>query len=142
MTFLSELRFASALVYSRNGGSAAAAKSRELRDRLKRGDRVLIDAAAGRIAEWLSADLLEEFFGSDAILVPVPGNGITPITPRRSRHAKGGLWIARDLCGAIHEHGHGAGGWPGLRRTRAVPKSAFAAPGQRPTLRRHHETMA
>ena len=32
--------------------------------------------------------------------------------------------------------------WPTLQRTRAVPKSAFAAPGQRPEVQFHVESLA
>lgn len=91
MSFLSELAFASALVYSKRGSSAEAEKSRELRDRLRRGDPVLIECAAQRLATWFDAQVLDQFFGTDVILVPVPGSAAMPKKRPRAGAATGGL---------------------------------------------------
>lgn len=140
--FPSEVRFASALVYSKGGLSSAARTSREVRDRIKRGEPRILAAASSRIPTWFAAEVLNEFFGSDVILVPMPGSGVLPEKlPRRIHGFASPLWVARDLCVALHACGLGAEVWDGLRRVRAVAKSAFAAPGQRPTVRQHYHSM-
>ncbi len=80
----------------------------------------------------MDSPLLAGFFGATDILVPVPGS--EPCTP-------GGVWAAEDLAIALVNEGIGAAAWPGLRRARAVRKSATAAPGARPTVSRHYESF-
>ncbi|MFY9340951.1 MAG: hypothetical protein WAT39_00585 [Planctomycetota bacterium] len=144
MSFLSELRFASALVYTKNGSSTVAEKSRRMRDSIKRGDPVILVEAAKRLAAWLPADVRDEFLGPDVILIPAPGSTVLgrPPPPPRGQAAALPLWIPLNICRAMREQGLGAEVWEGLRRTKSVPKSAFAGRGERPTLQLHYETMA
>ncbi len=137
MSFPAELPFATALVYSKHGPSPTAAKSRRVRDALGRGDPKVISAAVARLAGWFDRAEFELFFGADVILVPAPGSAVLPKGP-----AARAIRTPRDLCLAIRDAGHGAEVREALRRTQTVPKSAFAMPGQRPTLQRHWETMA
>jgi predicted amidophosphoribosyltransferase len=76
--------------------------------------------------------LLAGFFATSDVLVPVPG-----CAPSMT----GGLWAAKHLAVALLNEGLGGAAWPGLRRVRAVRKSATAAPGERPTVYRHYESF-
>jgi len=76
---------------------------------------------------------LAGFFRATDVLVPVPGS--TPYT-------HGGTWAAALLADALVHEGVGAVAWRGLHRICAVPKSATAAPGARPTVARHYESFA
>ena len=76
---------------------------------------------------------IASFFPAAAILVPVPGS-----SPSARRHAT----PSARLAVALMEHGLGKGIWFGLRRVRAVRKSATAARGARPSLRTHFDTIS
>ncbi|MDP9064821.1 MAG: hypothetical protein M3O06_03020 [Pseudomonadota bacterium] len=75
---------------------------------------------------------LAGFFRSGALLVPVPGS-----RPSVFGAVSGPALLAR----ALFTEGLGAGVWSGLRRVRAVPKSATATPGARPTAQIHYESL-
>ena len=75
---------------------------------------------------------LAGFFGAADVLVPVPG-----CAPSMT----GGSWAAEHLAVALLNEGLGGAAWPGLRRVRAVRKSATAAPGERPTVSLHYESF-
>jgi hypothetical protein len=128
---IGELSFASFYVYSPGGARAA---SRLLCALIKAGHvKTLVDRAIQADAEALGISSLASFFPSAAILVPVPGS-------RPS--AWGRATPSGRLAVALWEHGIGKGIWFGLRRVRAVPKSATAARGARPSLRTHFDTIA
>jgi len=125
-----ELPFASCYVYS---PSDARAASRLLCVSIKTGHmKALVDRAiqADQACRSLS---LATFFPAAAILVPVPGS---------SPSAWGRATPSGRLAIALREHGFGNGIWFGLRRVRAVRKSATAARGARPSLRAHFDTIA
>lgn len=126
---LPELTFASLLVYSPRGQSAISSVSRRLRDAIKRGDESVITDAA-RIARENS--LLAGFFG-DAMLVPCPRSAPL-IEP-------GALWPGRLIASALAQAGLGGPVVLSLERVRAVPKSAFQTPGERPNALTHFETI-
>jgi predicted amidophosphoribosyltransferase len=75
---------------------------------------------------------LAGFFGAGDVLVPVPG---CKPKVRRAR------WAAADLAEALVQEGLGTRAWPGLRRVRAVCKSATAAPPARPTVALHYDSF-
>jgi hypothetical protein len=138
VSLLSEVPFASALVYSPRGQSEESKRSRErLRDPLKRGDVMLMQLLAERLRSFLlrsvQPDIVEEFLGSDVVLVPVPRSA--PLTTQDA------LWPARVLSEALVRGGMGERVLPCLVRAEAVSKSAFAGSGERPGPRRHYETM-
>ena len=62
-------------------------------------------------------------------LVPVPGRA-----PRRGTDT---LWVPERICQALLRAGLGSEVWPTLQRVTAAPKSAFAAPGERPEIQVH-----
>jgi hypothetical protein len=125
----SPLEFASVYVYSKRGESEQAIQARRIRDRLKQGFPDALAGAARRI-ESLQAPggPLAGWFGADAILVPAPGSA--PLVA-------GGLWVPERFCIELLKHGVGGSVEPLIRRTAAVPKSAYSASGSRPSVERH-----
>lgn len=131
---LSEVPFAAALVYSPRGQTAASRKSREqIRDPLKRGDSRFLVSVSEHLRQRLPGDLVEAFLAPDVVLVPVPR--------RAPLHGKDALWPAKLLAEALLRGGLGARLLPSLQRTTAVPKSALAAPGDRPEPAHHYDSM-
>lgn len=107
--------------------------SRLLRERLKAGDARFMRKYALRVREQASrSPPLAGFFGATDVLVPVPGS---------APHAAGQFWAAQDLAAALIEEGLGGVAWSGLRRVRAVHKSATAPPGERPTVDLHYASF-
>ncbi len=135
---LSELRFASHFAYSPRGTSEPAVRSREIRDLLKQNRRVTpsltaTELLARRVREAVDRGDYGGYFDPAAVLVPAP---------RSSRLLPGALWPSLELADAMIGEGLGARVLPCLERTEAVPKAAFAAPGQRPTALDHYRTIA
>ena len=126
--------YASCYVCSPTGTGTVCERSRLLRSLLKAGDAGFMVKYALRVRQQATdSPLLAGFFGTTDVLVPVPGSA--PCTA-------GGVWAAEHLAVALVNEGLGAAAWPGLRRARAVRKSATAAPGERPTVSRHYESFA
>jgi hypothetical protein len=128
------ITFASCYVYSPTGLGAVCERSRLLRALLKAGDANFIRKYACRVRQQAEdSTQLAGFFGAADVLVPVPGS-----TP----YIAGNLWAAEHLAVALLNAGLGGAAWCGLRRVRAVRKSATAAPGTRPTVSVHYESFA
>ena len=126
-----EVSFASSYVYSPSDFSAP---SRLLRVSVKSGRVKALVAQAIR-GDGLApqSPSLVRFFPADATLVPVPG----------SRPSLGVRETAAErLAVTLLKQGLGRRIWFGLRRVRAVPKSATAAPGARTSVQTHYDTMA
>ncbi len=130
---IDRLPFATPLVYSTQGQSAESIHSRELRDRIKRGDRKLLRQIGAHVAQLVVEGKFPNFFGSDITLVPVPGHA--PLAP-------GAISTPQRIAMALHENGLGAEVVPLLERRQRVQKSAFAAPHERPRARDHYESLA
>jgi predicted amidophosphoribosyltransferase len=108
-------------------------RSRLLRALLKAGDATFMRKYAVRVRQQAKdSPLLAGFFDATDVLVPVPGS---------APYIAGGLWAAEHLAVALVNEGLGAAAWTGLRRVRAVRKSATAAPGERPTVNLHYESF-
>jgi predicted amidophosphoribosyltransferase len=126
------LTYASCYVYSPAGEGAICERSRLLRALLKEGDAHFMVKYAVRVQQQAEqCSQLAGFFRDTDVLVPVP---------RSSTKARG-TWVAADLARALVDEGLGTMAWPGLRRVLAVPKSATAARGARPTVSRHYESF-
>ena len=126
-----ELLFASCYVYSPGD---ARAQSRLLCASIKAGDvDVLVDRAIHADMKSRRFSPVASFFPAASILVPVPGS-----RPAGRSHAT----PSARLAVALWQHGIGKGIWFGLRRVRAVRKSATSARGARPSLRAHFDTIA
>jgi predicted amidophosphoribosyltransferase len=128
----SDVLFASLLVYSPRGKSEISKKSQDLCQGLKRGDAELLRRAIATLKKHFDAHGFGEFLGPEVGLVPAPRSA-----PRVER----GLWPAELIAHALVAAGYGKEVLPYLKRTHAVPKSAFAPLGQRPTFERHCETI-
>lgn len=76
---------------------------------------------------------MQPFFEPDVALFPAPGSA--PLV-------SGGASPPNVICQSLVTQGLAAEIRPILRRTEAVPKSAYARPGERPSVQRHYETMA
>ena len=127
------IAYASCYVYSPTGAGAVCERSRLLRALLKAGDASFMLKYALRVRQQAEdSTLLAGFFDAADVLVPVPG--CAPYMP-------GDPWAADHLSVALVGAGLGGAAWSGLRRVRAVPKSATAAPGERPTVSLHYESF-
>lgn len=129
----SEIPFAALLVYSPRGQSEISLRSRRVCHGIKRGDTDLLERAVVVLGVSFTETGFGAFLGPDVGLVPAPGS---------APHVAGGLWPADVIARALVGAGFGKGVFHLLRRTEAVPKSAFAAPGERPNAQRHFETIA
>jgi hypothetical protein len=126
------LAYASCYVYSPAGRTEICERSRLLRALLKEGDAAFMIKYALRVQQQAGPHAkLAGFFHSDDVLVPIPGS-----SPKVR-----GTWAAADLAQALVREGLGTIAWHGLHRVSAVPKSATAAPGGRPTVSRHYESF-
>lgn len=76
---------------------------------------------------------LAGFFCPKNVLVPIPGSAPRP---------PGFVSVTEHLALALLKEGLGHGIWLGLRRVRAVRKSATAVPGSRPTVAHHFDSFA
>jgi hypothetical protein len=127
------IEYASCYVYSPTGTGAVCERSRLLRALLKAADASFMPKYALRVRQQVTdSPPLAGFFGAADVLVPVPGCGPS---------MTGSLWAAEHLAVALLNEGLGGAAWPGLRRVRAVRKSATAAPGERPTVSLHYESF-
>jgi hypothetical protein len=127
------IEYASCYVYSPAGAGAVCERSRLLRTLLKAGDAGFMLKYALRVRQQAAdSPPLAGFFSASDVLVPVPG-----CAPSMTA----GPWAAKHLAVALANEGLGGAAWPGLRRVRAVRKSATAAPGERPTVNLHYESF-
>jgi hypothetical protein len=133
VSLLSELRFASLLVYSPQGESETSKRSRSVRAAVKGADRTVLELAAQRLHES-AAPWLGDFFGADSVLVPAPGS--SPMKDPKS------LWVPRDICQVFVARGLGKEVSACLERSHAVPKSAFSLPAERPKPSRHFASFS
>jgi hypothetical protein len=130
---LPRLEFAACYAYSKRGTSEAAKTSVALRDRVKSGSAVWLPRYAGRVHQvYRDEECFRAFFGPDITLVPVPGSA--PLVP-------GAQWIPRRIAELLLAEGLAREVLPCLLRQRAVPKSAYALPGERPDVQLHYDSM-
>ncbi len=131
---LPSITFASCYVYSPLGSNGASERSRQLRTLLKSGDVHFIFKYAARVRQQAAGiSPLTGYLCPSSVLVPIPGS---------ARTAAGSVSVAEHLATALIEEGLGQGLWRGLRRIRAVRKSATAVPGSRPTVANHYDSFA
>jgi predicted amidophosphoribosyltransferase len=127
------IEYASCYVYSPTGTGAVCERSRLMRALLKAGDASFMLKYALRVRQQVAeSPPLAGFFGTSDVLVPVPGCAPS---------MRGGVWAAKHLAVALVNEGLGVAAWSGLRRVRAVRKSATAALGERPTVNLHYESF-
>jgi hypothetical protein len=125
---LSDVRFGSFLVYSPRGQSPMSRSSRVARDRVKNARLDDVRRIVERLHEEFPTSSLNEVLGPDLALVPAPRSA--PLVP-------GALWPAQRIADALVRHGFGSEVIPLVSRSTAVPKSAYASPGNRPMPHDH-----
>lgn len=129
-----ELVYGALCTYSPRGQSEPSRRSRFLRDHVKAGDDKTLRRVADIIANKESgAAILASVLGSSAVLVPVPRSALT---------VAGALWPALKIAEALRSQGIGHAVQSSLTRTTALLKSAFQAPGERPPLQTHVESLS
>ncbi len=92
-----------------------------------------------RLIEILARDhreAFEDFLGPDVTVVPMPKSAPLP-----TRAGGPVLWVPNRICQALLAQGLGRSVVPCVERVTAVPKSAFAAKGERPSIDRHIKSM-
>lgn len=127
------LPFASCFAYLPGGSGPVCEEGRLLCARLKTGSAAWLPHFVARV--WLETVGHGHFaaaFGGSVVLVPVPGSA-----PQQRAD-----WVGERLAGCLKEVGLAAEVWPVLRRRHPVRKSAFAAAGDRPTVREHYASFA
>lgn len=127
------LPFASCFAYLPGGSGLVCEEGRLLCARLKSADPAWLPRLAARV--WLETVGHGRFamaFGSRVAFVPVPG----------SASSQRAHWVGERLAWCLKEIGLAAAVWPILRRRHTVRKSAFAAPGERPTVLEHYSSLA
>ncbi len=140
-SLLSELPFGALLAYSPRGTSELSQQSRGLCYRIKTDGLIgdpparAIERAVERLSD-ISCSAVREFLAQRAILVPCPPSA--PFPPRQ----KPALWVPLRICEALRNAGYGSAILPCLERVEAVPKSAFATPGERPSPSQHMRSMS
>jgi len=132
-SLLSELELGTYLRYSPNGVSEVSRRSREWRSAVKAAKPDWIGLALDQLQEALQGSGLGRFLGPDVTLVPAPRSA--PLSEPAA------LWPSRMICEELVTRRLGKEVVACLERMEAVPKSAYAEKGGRPTAERHLETM-
>lgn len=102
-------------------------------DGLKHGRAPWLEQIAGHISQRWQEGLFHDFLGPDVVILPAPGHA--PIHGNARR-----IWPIQDLATKLEQYTLGRRhNW--LLRTTKVQKSAFAAPGERPTSGDHYSTI-
>jgi predicted amidophosphoribosyltransferase len=128
------LDFASCYVYAPCGACAVSARSRSLCAMIKALEPPLVPVYARRVMRQAHLmPVLAEFFRAIDVLIPIPAS--EPSGPNRD-------YLPDRLAAAFVAEGLASSAWKGLRRVRAVAKSATAAPGRRPTVLAHYESLS
>ncbi len=140
LPLLSKVHFGSFLAYSPRGESGTSQQSQLICHAIKRDG--LIGDPQVRAIEYVVARLQQQgavfhdLIAPDVVLVPCPRSAPFPPGQRPV------LWVPMRICEALKAAGYGSAVRPWLERKEAVPKSAFAGPGARPSARQHFETMS
>lgn len=131
--FPSELAFFGLLQYAVRGTSELSRRSKVVRNDVKAGKELVLERVARRVAENIdTGGVLAECFRGAPTLIPMP---------RSAPLLREALWPSLQICEALRQAGIGGSIWPGLRRVKAVPKSALARPGERPEPPDHYASL-
>jgi hypothetical protein len=142
VAFPSRIGFAALLAYAPRGNSVTSKNSRVVTYAIKQDGTFkagaasylnAIDYTTKRLSEVMPKHpFLADYFNLSVTLVPCPRSSLTK---------PGSLWPANRICQSIFGRGLAANVLPCLYRTKAVQRSATAAPGQRPAPDEHHESV-
>jgi len=131
---LRSLDFASCYVYAPCGVCPVSAKSRSLCAMIKAPEPSLVPLYARCVMRQAhQIPILADFFRAIDVLVPIPAS--EPSRPNRE-------YFPERLADAFVAEGLARRAWRGLARVSAVPKSATSAPGRRPTVRAHYDSLS
>jgi len=126
--------FASCYVYAPSGECEVAAKSRSLRSIIKAAEPAVVPLYARRVMRQAHLmPSLAEFFRATDVLVPVPACEPSPVSR---------AYLPDRLAEALVAEGLATSAWKGLLRIHAVTRSATAAPGRRPTVLAHYDSLS
>jgi hypothetical protein len=96
--------------------------------------RPFVDIIVDKLMEEVACgSRLAPLFADHPLLVPAPVSGMSRANT---------VYATRSLCRALVNGGLGERVWPCVQRLKAVPKSAFAASGQRPSAYQHWDSMS
>jgi predicted amidophosphoribosyltransferase len=128
------LDFASCYVYAPCGACPVSARSRSLCAMIKAAEPALVPLYARCVLRQAALmPVFGEFFRAIDVLIPIPAS-----EPSRANQD----YLPDRLAAAFVAEGLASTAWKGLRRVRAVAKSATAAPGRRPTVLAHYESLS
>jgi predicted amidophosphoribosyltransferase len=131
---LRSLDFASCYVYAPCGACPVSARSRALCAMIKASEPLLVPFYARCVMRQAHRmPMLADFFRAIDVLVPIPGS--EPSRPSRD-------YLPERLAAAFVAEGLARTAWRGLCRVSGVPKSGTAAPGRRPTVRAHYDSLS
>jgi predicted amidophosphoribosyltransferase len=131
---LRSLDFASCYVYAPCGACAVSARSRSLCATIKAAEPPLVALYARCVMRQARLiPMLTEFFRAIDVLIPIPAS-----EPRRPNRE----YLPDRLAEALVAEGLARSAWKGLSRVRTVAKSATAAPGRRPTVFAHYDSLS
>lgn len=137
---ISDVRFGAFLAYSPRGTSEISRRSEAICRRIKADGPShepllsMVEYAVQRLPDRASDDLLR-LLDPRAVLIPMPRSA--PFPPKQPNV----LWVPRRICESLVAQGLGASVLPCVERVAQVPKSAFARPGERPTVQAHLDSM-
>lgn len=145
LPLLSSVEYGSFLDYSPKGTSEKSQRSRNICHQIKLDGPGPVQGSSERLIEYAVRRLFEEMTRELAELLPatatfVPMPRSAPFPPA-SKGGQNVLWVTRRICEALQAMHLGAGWMPCLERVVAVPKSAYAGPGGRPSPQRHYDSF-
>ncbi|TSE03043.1 phosphoribosyltransferase [Aquimarina algiphila] len=127
---LSDLEFATLLVYSPRGSSKNAILSKQICGAFKNG---IIKPTNTSVRHINNNQQLSDFFGDNCVLVPVPRS--SPISEET-------LWPTKVIAEGLVNNGIGNEVVTCLKRVTAVPKSSFQdGATTRPSVQQHYESL-
>lgn len=118
--------------YSPRGSLPLSRRSKAITGAIKRANPEIIQSFVEKLADPAAA-ILAPFLNPDVTLVPVPRSA-----PMRDSDA---VWPSRIICAALFDAGYGGAVEALIERVSAVPKSAFASAGERPTVQVHKASL-
>jgi len=99
--------------------------------RVKNGERDVISHILKKYKKEID-EIQDPFLLKDVTFVPVP---------RSSPLQEGDLWPSLIISEELLEEGYGKDIKESINRIKPVPKSAYAAKGERPTLKDHYDSL-
>ena len=135
---LNQIRFCSLLSYCPHGRSSEIQHSKQIMIALK--TDAFVEEPPIAMSDWVARAIqgqrteapFAQFFDSNTVLIP---------TPRSSLMRRDSLWVPHRIATALVREGIGKEVMPCLVRVKPVPKAAFSAAEERPTVLQHYKTM-